>query len=104
MEDQQDSGVLASITIAQAALKTGYGQFAKGNNLFGIKATGDERAANQPTAEYINGQWIQTVDNFRAYDSWADSVHDHSERWLLRALPSVGLRWCRQQRKEDGFR
>ncbi|MDQ1909626.1 glycoside hydrolase family 73 protein [Paenibacillus sp. GD4] len=79
IRDQVETGVLASITIAQAALETGYGKYAKGNNLFGIKATGiDEEALRHSTSEYLNGRWVEIVDGFRVYNSWTDSVKDHS--------------------------
>ena len=35
---QRATGIPASITIAQAALETGWGKDVMGNNLFGIKA------------------------------------------------------------------
>lgn len=79
IQDQIETGVLASITIAQAALETGYGQFAKGNNLFGIKAKDiDENAMEHTTSEYLNNRWVTIVDDFRVYDSWEDSIKDHS--------------------------
>ncbi|WP_238540459.1 glucosaminidase domain-containing protein [Paenibacillus mucilaginosus] len=53
--EQIEHGVLASITLAQAALESGYGAYAEGNNLFGIKAKGSANSANQTTREYING-------------------------------------------------
>lgn len=45
-----------------------------GNNLFGIKGTGQEFQ----TTEYINGHWLSIVGGFRTYDSWEGSVIDHS--------------------------
>lgn len=36
-------GILASVTIAQAALESGWGAHAPGNNLFGIKGVGQLR-------------------------------------------------------------
>ncbi|MGF7034030.1 hypothetical protein ERY13_06825 [Paenibacillus mucilaginosus] len=77
--EQIEHGVLASITLAQAALESGYGAYAEGNNLFGIKAKGSANSANQTTREYINGEWRQIVDSFRVYGSWAESIRDHSE-------------------------
>lgn len=75
-------GVLASLTIAQAILESGWGTSdlsKKANNLFGIKATGNEKYVTMPTKEYVNGQWITVNAKFRKYDSWNDSVEDHSE-------------------------
>ncbi|MCU6797985.1 glycoside hydrolase family 73 protein [Paenibacillus sp. WQ 127069] len=72
--EQRRTGVLASITIAQGAIESGWGAAAPGNNLFGIKGTGQEFM----TQEYINGHWLNVVDGFRTYDSWEGSVIDHS--------------------------
>lgn len=72
--EQRRTGVLASITIAQAILESGWGGAAPGNNLFGIKGTGQERT----TKEYVNGHFITVTDGFRVYDSWEGSIIDHS--------------------------
>lgn len=72
--DMREFGILASVTIAQAILESGWGRSAPGNNLFGIKGSGQQ----QVTQEFINGKWMQIVDGFRVYDSWCDSVRDHS--------------------------
>jgi flagellum-specific peptidoglycan hydrolase FlgJ len=83
-------GILASVTIAQAALESGWGAYAKGNNLFGIKGTGQIRE----TREYINHHWITIVDGFRVYDSWEGSIQDHSQFLLQnsRYAPVIGQR------------
>lgn len=75
-------GVLASVTIAQAILESGWGESGltkASNNLFGIKAGSgwNGRTIEYPTKEYINGQYVSTTGVFRAYDSMADSVEDH---------------------------
>ncbi|TDF92153.1 glycoside hydrolase family 73 protein [Paenibacillus piri] len=69
------TGILASITIAQGALESGWGAYAPGNNLFGIKGSGQL----QTTQEFINGRWIRVVNGFRVYDDWTGSVMDHSQ-------------------------
>ncbi|KQX52009.1 MULTISPECIES: glycoside hydrolase family 73 protein [unclassified Paenibacillus] len=73
-EDMREFGILESVTIAQAILESGWGRSAPGNNLFGIKGSGQQ----QVTQEFINGKWIQIVGGFRVYDSWYDSILDHS--------------------------
>jgi flagellum-specific peptidoglycan hydrolase FlgJ len=78
MVDQKRTTVLASITIAQSILESASGASAPGNNLFGIKGIGQEL----DTKEFINGEWVTIKDGFRVYDSWGDSVNDHS-RFLL---------------------
>jgi flagellar rod assembly protein/muramidase FlgJ len=77
------TGVLASITIAQAALESGWGEsgLAKtGNNLFGIKA--DSRWPGQTltmnTKEFIKGQWVVVPALWRKYPSWQASMEDHA--------------------------
>ena len=73
--------ILASLTIAQAILESGWGTSAlarKSNNLFGIKGNGK----NYKTFEYINGKRIDIVDSFKVYPDWETSVTDHSGLFL----------------------
>jgi flagellum-specific peptidoglycan hydrolase FlgJ len=83
MESQRKSGVPASITIAQAALESAWGEsgLAKaGNNLFGIKADslwqGETLTLN--TREFIRGQWLVIPAKWRKYSSWQASIDDHA--------------------------
>ncbi|MEM8499674.1 MAG: flagellar assembly peptidoglycan hydrolase FlgJ [Pseudomonadota bacterium] len=71
--------------LAQAALETGWGkhfiQSSDGKssfNLFGIKATGGWKgsAAAVPTIEFENGVAKRKYENFRIYDSFAQSAMD----------------------------
>ncbi|MDD9270234.1 glycoside hydrolase family 73 protein [Paenibacillus sp. GCM10023248] len=75
VEDMIKTGVLASITIAQACLESAWGQLAPGNNLFGIKGSG----TTQTTQEFINGKWVTIEAGFRVYNDWIGSIKDHSE-------------------------
>lgn len=75
MSEQKRTGVLASITLAQAALESAWGQVSPGNNLFGIKGDGQEFR----TQEYVNGSFISVVAGFRTYKDWDGSVRDHSD-------------------------
>jgi flagellum-specific peptidoglycan hydrolase FlgJ len=76
--------ILASLTIAQAILESNWGKSQLstiGNALFGIKATSVwiGRVYNSNTKECYDGVNMQTVNaNFRAYDSWEESIADHS--------------------------
>lgn len=79
VEDMMNTGVLASITIAQGALESAWGVSAPGNNLFGIKGSG----TTQDTKEYINGQWVTIKAGFRAYSDWLGSIQDHSDFLLV---------------------
>lgn len=89
-----EHNILPSLTIAQAILESNSGksQLAKkGNNLFGIKAdsrwTG--KKINFPTKEFIKGKEITVNAYFRAYDSFAESVEDHSKFLLTKRYEKV---------------
>jgi flagellar rod assembly protein/muramidase FlgJ len=83
VESQRKSGVPASITIAQAALESGWGESAlakTGNNLFGIKADSLWRGQTltMNTKEFIKGQWVVVPALWRKYASWQASIDDHA--------------------------
>ena len=81
--DMKRSGILASLTIAQAILESGWGTSelaTKANALFGIKA--DSRWSGK-TYSKVSTEWngtrtISVNALFRAYNSWEHSVEDHS--------------------------
>ncbi|GMG68614.1 glycoside hydrolase family 73 protein [Tetragenococcus halophilus] len=80
-ELQEGYGILPSIIISQAALESNWGssQLAhEYNNLFGIKAYGNQNKVNLETKEYVNEQWITIEGDFRVYHSWEDSMDDHT--------------------------
>jgi flagellum-specific peptidoglycan hydrolase FlgJ len=84
VKDMYNYGILASLTIAQSILESGWGEsvLAKEyNNLFGIKA-GDTWKGNNislPTYEYVNGLRTQIYAKFRVYESWSESISDHTK-------------------------
>lgn len=70
--------VPASLTIAQAILESNYGKSGlsvHNKNLFGIKGKGE----SYPTKEFVNGQWITVMANFRSYETFEGSIKDHNE-------------------------
>lgn len=75
--------VLPSVTIAQAILESGWGrsELAKSAyNLFGIKAGKDWKGktyAKKTKEQKPTGEVYEIVADFRAYDSYADSIMDH---------------------------
>ena len=78
---QREYGVPAAVTIAQAIDESGWGQSqlaAQDNNLFGIKGSGPAGSVMLPTQEFENGQWVTINAPFRAYNSVAQSINDHS--------------------------
>ena len=90
--DMAQSGILASVTIAQAILESGWGKSelaTNAKNLFGMKcslsgntwsgSTWDGKSAyNVSTGEYYSGTYATVRRDFRRYNSWAESVADHS--------------------------
>ena len=83
--DMKKTGVLASLTIAQAILESAYGTSGLamgGKALFGIKATKTWKGKVycSDTKECYDGLNLVTVKNaaFRAYESWEESITDHS--------------------------
>lgn len=75
--------ILPSLTLAQACLESAYGTSelaVNANALFGIKATGwVGKTYTKATKEYVDGQYIDVTADFRAYDSWQESLTDHGE-------------------------
>lgn len=83
IELQEKYKILASITIAQAILESGWGTselYHNANNSFGIKWVDgcgyDKYLIN--TKEVINGQDQIVQAYFRSYKSLADSIEDHA--------------------------
>lgn len=74
-------GVLPSIILGQASLESDWGNSqlaAKYNNLFGIKASGDQDKVTLETQEFVNEEWITIQGDFRVYSSWEESMRDHA--------------------------
>lgn len=90
-QDMHESGILASVTIAQAILESGWMEsgLARYNSLFGIKACKLENnwrdspwngaAKNFETGEeYTPGTYTTITAAFRIYPNIWDSIKDHS--------------------------
>jgi len=81
IEDYRKTGVLPSLTIAQACLESNFGRSGlatRANNLFGIKGEWNGRYVEMETTEYVRGKPIRVIARFRAYPSWSESIADHS--------------------------
>ena len=82
IQDMQQTGILASLTAAQAFIESNKGNSGlaqKANNLFGIKGTYNGQCVRMLTTEYYNGVAHRVYANFRKYPSWAESIKDHSD-------------------------
>lgn len=85
--------ILPSITMAQAALESGYGESelaSKYYNLFGVKGN-NQNGILLTTKEFTNNQWITIKDYFKVYTSWDSSIKDHN------LLLANGTTWNKNQ-------
>ena len=92
MSDMQQSGILASITTAQACLESGYGSTelaVNANNLFGMKCSlsgntwdsvwdGVSKYTKQTKEQDKNGNEYTVTADFRKYPDILTSIKDHS--------------------------
>ncbi|MBQ1296211.1 MAG: glycoside hydrolase family 73 protein [Clostridiales bacterium] len=81
LQDMKDTGILASLTAAQAFIESNKGNSGlttKANNLFGIKGEYNGQYVVMPTTEYYNGVKTKVNAKFRKYPSWKESIADHS--------------------------
>lgn len=81
--DAKRSGILASLTAAQAFIESGSGNSKlaqqPNNNLFGIKGEYNGQYVTMKTQEW-NGTGYYTVNaKFRKYPSWNESIKDHND-------------------------
>ncbi|MCC7667607.1 lysozyme [Liquorilactobacillus satsumensis] len=82
--EQQKYKIFASITLAQAALESDWGQSqlaSQYHNLFGVKSSASD-AQLLTTKEYVNGQWITVQARFATYASWKQSVQAHTQLFV----------------------
>lgn len=106
-EDNKNSGVLASVSMAQFILESGWGKSElaqKANNLFGMKkslsgntwsnsAWDGSSVYQKPTQEFDGNKYITITADFRKYPYIAKSIADHSA-YLLGAKNGSGLRYA----------
>ena len=95
--DMKKTGILASLTAAQAYLESNRGNSyltKSANNLFGMKGKYQGQYVTMKTKEYSVKAGYYTISaNFRKYQSWAESISDHSE--LFNSLDRYkNLRGC----------
>jgi len=80
--DYQKSGILPSVTMAQAICESAWGNSSIGNNLFGIKCgsgwTG-KRVSCRTKEQSSGGRYYSITADFRDYDSVVEGIGDHSD-------------------------
>ena len=97
MELKQQTGILPSVTIAQAIIESNFGKSelaVKANNLFGIKGSYHGNSIKMPTKEYENNRPYTTEAEFRAYPDWKSALIDHTKLFL------EGTSWNKHQYQE----
>ena len=106
MADQKKTGVLASISLAQFILESGYGKSELAqevNNCFGMKKSlsgntwagsvwDGESTYTKKTKEQRGSSTLTVTAQFRKYSCIEDSIEDHSA-YLLGAKKGSGLRY-----------
>ena len=105
--DQKKSGILASVSMAQFILESGYGKSElaqKANNVFGMKKSlsgntwsgsswdGKSVYSKQTKEQNADGSYVTITADFRKYKCVEDSIADHSA-YLLGAKNGSKLRY-----------
>lgn len=78
---QKRTGLLTSITLAQAILESDWGQSTlakKYHNLFGVKASGPNSVV-MTTQEYTNNTWITVSGRFAVYATDEKAIIAHAD-------------------------
>lgn len=116
--NQRQSGILASVSMAQFILESGYGKSElaqNANNCFGMKASlsgntwsgsawdGNSVYTMKTGEQNTDGSYVSTTADFRRYNSIEDSINDHSA-YLLGAMNGnqkryEGLAGCTDYKK-----
>ena len=116
--DQKKSGILASVSLAQFILESGYGKSElaqNANNIFGMKCSlsgntwsgsswdGKSKYTKKTQEQNPDGSMVTITADFRKYPCIKDSIADHSA-YLLGAkngskLRYAGLKGCTDYKK-----
>ncbi|XCP85077.1 glucosaminidase domain-containing protein [Roseburia hominis] len=116
--DQKKSGILASVSLAQFILESGYGKSElaqNANNLFGMKCglsgntwsgsswDGKNKYTKKTQEQNPDGSMVTITADFRKYPCFEDSIADHSA-YLLGAMNGKkqrygGLKGCTDYKK-----
>lgn len=83
LESERLTGVPASVTLAQAALESGWGKAGHHFNLFGIKGKGTDGTSKPlTTEEVIDGKRVVIQDRFAKFKDFHDGVLAHGSYFL----------------------
>lgn len=80
---QRQYGVLASVSLGQAALESDFGRSDLStdyNNLYGVKTDSDDpEGVDLPTLEFYDGDYHEEIERFKVYPSWEASMEEHAQ-------------------------
>lgn len=105
-DDMMKTGVLASITTAQAIVESAFGKSelaVNAHNLFGMKGSlsasswesvWDGTIYEKNTKEFVNGAYITVKAPFRQYNTWSESIADHSAYLTGAKISSTAFRYA----------
>lgn len=80
LESEKQFGVPAEVTLAQAALESGWARSPIGGyNIFGIKGSGPAGKTTVDTKEFLNGRWVNIKDGFAKYNNFYEAVKSHGK-------------------------
>lgn len=80
IESEKKYGVPAELTLAQAALESGWAASPIGGyNIFGIKGTGPAGKTSVSTKEFYDGKWVNVKDGFAKYNNFGEAVERHGK-------------------------
>jgi flagellum-specific peptidoglycan hydrolase FlgJ len=87
----KNTGVYASVVIAQAALESGWGKTCpvdhktkkNSHNLFGIKGEGPAGYVECPHMEYEHGRKVWHLAKFRCYHNYEESITDYEQLMMV---------------------
>lgn len=86
--------ILPSITLAQAILESdaGNSQLAReAKSIFGIKHHGQGASYSLESPEYVRGKLVYSLQKFRAYASWDQSIEDRFDYLKTREIKGVRI-------------
>ncbi|WP_277376407.1 glucosaminidase domain-containing protein [Paenibacillus polymyxa] len=81
IQEQKRTGIFASVILAQAGVESTFGQKTICHNLYGIKADSSWRGPKckgKTKEQEKNGKIHHIVDYFRSYNTFEESIIDHS--------------------------
>ncbi len=80
IESEKKYGVPAELTLAQAALESGWAASPIGGyNIFGIKGSGPAGKTSVNTKEFYDGKWVNVRDGFAKYNNFGEAVERHGK-------------------------